>query len=91
MHKNDKLGQPLTIVNCGPMVLKTIFQKVTVDQLFKTFFYYLEMNMKMIRETEDKTGSDILSIVSILDLEGISLYAYMYKPAFKLFEVYYQL
>lgn len=47
--------------------------------------------MKIIHETEDSTGSDILSIVSILDLDGISLYAYMYKPGIKLFEVYFYL
>lgn len=84
------------------MVLRTIFhvsiylilynnQKVTEEQLFRTFFYYLELNMKIIHETEDSTGSDILSIVSILDLDGISLYAYMYKPGIKMFEVYFNL
>lgn len=47
--------------------------------------------MKIIHETEDSTGSNILSIVSILDLDGISLYAYMYKPGIKMFEVYFNL
>lgn len=91
IHKTDKMGRPLTIVQTGQMDLPDVHKRFTDEELLLSFHYHFEMQKKITYENLDKKGYEYLDGVTLLDMEGMTLFSHTYPPAMKFFEkVYYE-
>lgn len=56
------------------------------EELMCAFYYYCENAIKICRENQAKNNYDLLDVISLCDLEGITLYAYMCPTAIGFFQ-----
>lgn len=85
------MGRPLTIVQTGQMDLPDVHKRFTDEELLLSFHYHFEMQKKITYENLDKKGYEYLDGVTLLDMEGMTLFSHTYPPAMKFFEkVYYE-
>lgn len=73
------------------MDLPDVHRRFTEDELLQSFHYHFELQKKITYENLDKKGYEYLDGVTLLDMEGMTLFSHMHPPAMKLFEkVYYE-